>query len=137
MSIGSLAATALLAALSTVDNIIELYAVWTGIGLASATALPLIGRTTAGAVGGVIAFGLGFGVATIARPALLAARYDTRGYATISGLLTVPVTLAKAGAPLAAAALHNALASYTPVLLTVAAGCAIAATALALGTRDT
>jgi predicted MFS family arabinose efflux permease len=61
--------------------------------------LPLIGHTTTGAVAGVVAFGLGFGVATIARPTMLAVRYDTRGYATISGMLTVPMTIAKAGAP--------------------------------------
>jgi MFS family permease len=53
----------------------------------AAASLPLIGRTTLGAVTAVIGFGLGFGVATIARPAMLAARYDTSGYATISGIL--------------------------------------------------
>jgi hypothetical protein len=45
----------------------------------AAACLPLIGRTTSGAIAGVVAFGLGFSVATIARPALLA---------TVSGLIT-------------------------------------------------
>jgi MFS family permease len=93
----------------------------------AAATLPLIGPTTIGAITGVVAFGLGFGVATIARPTLLAARYDTTGFATITGITTVPMTIAKAGAPLAAAALHTAAHSYTPVLAAVAAACLVAA----------
>jgi predicted MFS family arabinose efflux permease len=96
----------------------------------AAGSLPLIGRTTLGAVIAVIGFGLGFGVATIARPAMLAARYDTTGYATISGILTVPLTIAKATAPLAAAALYTHTASYTPVLAATATACLLAATAI-------
>jgi MFS family permease len=97
----------------------------------AAAALPLTGHTTIGAIVGVTGFGLGFGVATIARPAVLAARYGTTGYATIAGLLTVPMTIAKAGAPLAAAALHTATRTYTPVLVATAIGCLIAAVGLA------
>jgi len=48
-------------------------------------ALPYLGRTTAGAAACVIAFGLGFGVGTIARPAIVADRYGTARYATITG----------------------------------------------------
>lgn len=96
----------------------------------AAGCLPLIGHTTTGAVAGVVAFGLGFGVATIARPTLLAARYDTTRYATISGMLTVPMTIAKAGAPLAAAALHSVSGTYNPVLISVALACGVAATAV-------
>jgi MFS family permease len=96
----------------------------------AAACLPLIGHTTAGAIAGVVAFGLGFGVATIARPTLLAARYDTRGYATISGMLTVPMTIAKAGAPLAAAALYSVAGIYDPALISIALACAVAAAAL-------
>ena len=51
------------------------------------------------------AFGLGFGIASLATPALLADRYGTTAYATIAGRLAAPVTIAKAAAPLAAAAL--------------------------------
>ncbi|MBF9132107.1 hypothetical protein I0C86_24565 [Plantactinospora sp. S1510] len=47
------------------------------------------------------AFGIGFGVASLAALALLADWYGTVGYATIAGVLATPVTLAKAGAPLA------------------------------------
>ena len=97
----------------------------------AAAALPLTGRNPVAAVLAVTGFGLGFGVATIARPVLLAGRYDTSRYATIAGLLVVPVTIAKAAAPLAAAALHARSGSYTGVFLAVAAACAIAAAALA------
>lgn len=44
----------------------------------------------------LIAFSLG--VATIARPVLRADRYDTRGYATLAGIFTVPISLARARA---------------------------------------
>jgi MFS family permease len=67
--------------------------------------LAYVGASLAGAAVCVTAFGLGFGVATIARPAILAERYGTRRYATIAAAMAVPITLGKAGAPLAAAAL--------------------------------
>jgi hypothetical protein len=54
----------------------------TAIQGAAATCLPLIGRGPLGAIGCVLGFGLGFGVATIARPAILADRYGTTAYAT-------------------------------------------------------
>ncbi|MDX3110991.1 MFS transporter, partial [Nonomuraea angiospora] len=57
-------------------------AVMFGVQGLAAVLLPLIGRSTAGAVAGVVLFGLGFGVGTIARPALLADRYGTGAYAS-------------------------------------------------------
>ncbi len=94
-------------------------------GLAIA-ALPLLGRSTLGAVCCVAGFGLGFGVGTIARPAILADRYGRTGYATVAGTLAAPATVSKAGAPLAAAALA-AVAGYPAVMLVVAAACLVAA----------
>jgi MFS family permease len=96
----------------------------------AAAALPFVGRDATLAVVAVIGFGIGFGVATIAKPVLLADRYDTRRYATIAGLLVVPMTLAKATAPLAAALLHTRTGSYTAVFLATAAACMIAALGL-------
>jgi MFS family permease len=93
-------------------------------------ALPMIGYTTLGAIGCVLGFGLGFGVATIARPAILADRYGTTAYATLAGILAVPLTIAKALAPLAAAALRNTTGSYTTGAVADAALCATAAGAL-------
>ncbi len=104
----------------------------------SALLLPVVGASVGGAIGAVIGFGLGFGVATIAKPVLLAERYDTRRYATLAGILVVPVTLAKAAAPLAASAAQGATGTYTVVMLAVAACCAIAAAAIiGTGTRRT
>ena len=102
-----------------------------GVQSAAAILLPFVGASTGGAIGAVTGFGLGFGVATIAKPVLLAERYDTRRYATLAGVLVVPMTFAKAAAPLAAAGLHARTASYTPVLITVAACCALSAAAIA------
>jgi MFS family permease len=70
-----------------------------------AVTLAYVAESPAWAAVCITAFGLGFGVATIARPAILADRYGTHRYATIAATMTVPITLAKAGAPLAAAAL--------------------------------
>jgi MFS family permease len=53
----------------------------------------------------VVAFGLGFGVATIAKPAIVADRYGTTRYATIAAAMAMPITLARAFAPLGAAAI--------------------------------
>lgn len=47
----------------------------------AAGCLPSVGRSGIGAVGCVLGFGLGFSVATIARPAILTNRYDTLAYA--------------------------------------------------------
>jgi hypothetical protein len=99
---------------------------------AATAALSFTGRDTTAAVVGVIAFGLGFGVATIAKPVLLADRYDTRNYATIAGALVIPITIAKAAAPLAAAFLHTATGTYTAVFLTTSACSVIASAAVAL-----
>ncbi len=97
----------------------------------AALLLPVVGATVGGAIGAVIGFGLGFGVATIAKPVLLAQRYDTRRYATLAGILVVPMTLAKAAAPLAAAAAQATSGTYTVVMVAVAACCAVAAAAIA------
>ena len=94
--------------------------------LAAAT-LPVAGRHAVAAVVCVVGFGIGFGVGTIAKPVLLAERYDVSRYATIAGFLVVPVTLAKAIAPLAAAAALTSTGSYVPVFAGTAISCALAA----------
>jgi MFS family permease len=99
----------------------------------AALCLPLVAGNDVGAVAGVIAFGLGFGISSLAAPALLADRYGTTAYATIAGTLSVPVTLAGACAPLAAAALHAA-EGYPLVFLAVGTGCLIAAAGITTGT---
>jgi Arabinose efflux permease len=70
-----------------------------------AAALPYAGHSIAGVAACVTAFGLGFGVGWIARPAIVAARYGTARYASIAGAMALPTTLARALAPLGAALL--------------------------------
>jgi predicted MFS family arabinose efflux permease len=101
----------------------------------AAAALPAVAASRVGAVAGVACFGLGFGVATIARPTLLTTRYGTAGYASIAATLVVPITLATATAPLAGAALHRTTGGYPAVFGAVATCCAVAATAVAASTR--
>jgi MFS family permease len=102
---------------------------------AAVATLPFFGRNVAAAIIGVTGFGLGFGVAAIAKPVLLANRYDTRRYATIAGILVIPMTIAKAAAPLGAATLHSRSGGYMSVFLTTAVVCVISAVALAAAGR--
>ena len=96
---------------------------------AAALVLPVAGRSVAGAICAVVLFGLGFGVGTIARPALLADRYGTAAYATLSGALALPITVSKAVAPLLAAGVAQ-LAGYPSVMIAVAAACGLGALSL-------
>jgi MFS family permease len=104
-------------------------AVMFGLQGLAAVLLPLVGRSLAGAVAAVVLFGLGFGVATIARPALVADRYGTAAYASLSGALALPITVAKAVAPLVAAGIAQ-FAGYPAVMGVVAAACALGALSL-------
>jgi predicted MFS family arabinose efflux permease len=94
---------------------------------AATLSLPFVAGTRLGAIIAVTGFGLGFGVASLAGPALLADRYGTTAYAAIAGTLAAPVTLAKAGAPLGAAALYTGANGYLPVLAAVGGLCLLAA----------
>jgi predicted MFS family arabinose efflux permease len=91
--------------------------------------LPWIGGDVRGAVACVLAIGIGFGVATVAKPALLADRYGVVAYATLSGVLGAFLMTTKALAPLGAAWLHDMAGSYTPVMLI----CAVTGVLGALG----
>ncbi|WP_405428988.1 MFS transporter [Micromonospora sp. NBC_00617] len=97
---------------------------------AAVLAMPLLAGTRTGAIITIIGFGLGFGITSLATPALLTDRYGTTAYATIAGRLAAPVTIAKAAAPLAAAGLLHTTAGYTPLLAAVTACCALAATGM-------
>jgi sugar phosphate permease len=88
------------------------------------------GSTIAGAVTFVVLFGLGFGVGTIARPAMLADAYGTRDYATLAALIGVALTAAKTVGPFAAGLARTATGSYTAVVIGVATAGAVAAAAV-------
>ncbi|WP_328992735.1 MFS transporter [Kribbella sp. NBC_01245] len=100
----------------------------------SISMLPLVGRNLAGAIACLVLFGLGFGISSIATPAILLDRYGATGYATIAGTLATPVIISRASAPLGAAILAGS-AGYHPVILSVAAACLTAAALLTLGRR--
>lgn len=103
-------------------------------GLQAAAALLLLaaGSTTGGALGFVVLFGLGFGVGTIARPAMLADAYGVRDYATLAALVGIALTAAKTAGPVAAGLARTHTGSYTAVLLAVTAAAAVAAIAVAI-----
>ncbi|TNH28667.1 MFS transporter [Micromonospora orduensis] len=102
---------------------------------AAVFAMPLLAATRTGAIISVIGFGLGFGITSLATPALLTDRYGTTAYATIAGRLAAPVTIAKATGPLAAAALLHASAGYAPLLVGLATCCALAAIGVTTRTK--
>ncbi|MEV0150417.1 MULTISPECIES: MFS transporter [unclassified Nonomuraea] len=94
-----------------------------------AAVLPLVGDSLGGAIAGVLLFGLGFGVGTITKPHLLAERYSVLAYASLSGRIALPATMAKAGAPAAALAMAHAT-GYGWVLAAVTLACLTAAATL-------
>lgn len=102
----------------------------------AAACLPVLAANRTGAVIAVIAFGLGFGVSSLAAPALLADRYGTTAYASIAGILALPVTLSRAIAPLAVAFVLHAARDYRPLLTAVTTCCAIAAAGMLLRARS-
>jgi sugar phosphate permease len=96
--------------------------------------LLLAGGTLPGAVAFVLLFGVGFGVGTIARPAMLAEAYGTVSYATLSALLGVALTAARTVGPLAAGAVRTWTGNYRAVAAGLVVVCAIAAVAVARAT---
>lgn len=88
------------------------------------------GGSRAGVAGFVLLFGLGFGVATIARPDLLAGSYGVGDYATLAALLGLALTVAKTAGPVAAGVAVTVTGSYAPVLAALAVSSVAAAVAL-------
>lgn len=97
---------------------------------AGAVALPFLGGSIAGAIACILAFGIGFGVGTIARPAMIADRYGVTGYATLAGLMAGLLMVTKAVAPLGAAYLRTLTGSYTLVMIICAVGAVLGALGL-------
>jgi predicted MFS family arabinose efflux permease len=93
----------------------------------AALALLAVGRSRVGVTVAVVAFGIGFGVASLVKPTVLADRYGTSAYATINGILATPITLAKAAAPLAAAGLLSTSGGYPAMLAAISVTCLLAA----------
>jgi predicted MFS family arabinose efflux permease len=88
--------------------------------------LPVAGRSLPGAVICVLIFGLGFGIANIAKPALIADRYGAAEYGAISGTIALMTTIANAVAPLAVVAISLRILPYFSAVLTLAAAASLA-----------
>jgi predicted MFS family arabinose efflux permease len=65
----------------------------------------------------VLLFGLGFGVGTIARPAMVAETYGVVRYATVSALMGLALAVAKVAGPVATGASRTVAGDYTPALV--------------------
>ena len=122
--------TGLLGAMSVTGRIAV-----TGLGrrwsLAAATAVIFAGQAfavpvliltsgPAGVIAFVALFGLGVGLISLVRAALVAEFYGLAAYASINGVLALPLTLARAAAPLVAAGLRTATGNYRLVMAAVA-----------------
>ena len=67
----------------------------------------------------------------LARAALVADLYGVAAYASINGVLALPLTLARAAAPVAAAALHTATGNYRLAMVAVTLCSLVASLAMA------
>jgi MFS family permease len=85
----------------------------------------------AGVVAFVALFGLGVGLISLARAALVADFFGVAAYASINGVLAFGLTIARAAAPVAAAAMRSATGNYQLVMAAVAV--AALAAGLAMG----
>jgi MFS family permease len=88
----------------------------------------------AGVVAFVVLFGLGVGLISLVRAALVAEFYGVAAYASINGILALPLTIARAAAPVAAAGLHSMTGNYRLVMTAVAC-CSVAASLAMAGTH--
>jgi MFS family permease len=93
---------------------------------AVAVAILLSAAGPAGVVAFVVLFGLGVGLISLVRAALVAEVYGVAAYASINGVLALPLTIARAAAPVAAAGLRTTTGNYRLVMTAVAC-CSVAA----------
>jgi MFS family permease len=98
---------------------------------ALAVGVLVLARGPAGVVAFVALFGLGVGLISLSRAALVADFYGAAAYASINGVLAFTLTIARAAAPVAASALRAASGNYQLVMAAVA--CCSAAAGVAVG----
>ncbi len=98
-----------------------------GLGVVS---LLLADAATAGVVAFVILFGLGFGISTVSRPAIMASTFGVDDFATRAALMGLALTGAKAFAPLAAGFVRVASGDYRAVLISLLPVIALSVVAL-------
>jgi MFS family permease len=99
-------------------------------GQAVAVAVLVLTSGPAGVVAFVVLFGLGVGLISLVRAALVADFYGLTAYASINGVLALPLTIARAAAPVAAAGLRSATGNYRLVMAGVALCSVVASLAM-------
>ncbi len=77
--------------------------------LSSATTVPLM-------IVFVVLYGAGFGAIVPGRAALMGELYDIRQYGRLNGILTLILTLARAGGPVVAGFIYDEAGSYAPLI---------------------
>jgi predicted MFS family arabinose efflux permease len=123
---GRLVVTGLFARIATMRVTAGVFAVQA----AAAVVLLAAPASTTAAVVFVVLFGLGFGVGTIARPALVVEAYGVARYATVSALMGLALSAAKVVGPVAVGASRTASGSYTAALVALVAVTLASAVAL-------
>jgi predicted MFS family arabinose efflux permease len=110
---GRLVVTGLFARISTARVTSGVFAVQ------AAAAVVLLAAPSSGtaAVVFVVLFGLGFGVGTIARPALVVEAYGVGRFATVSALMGLALAAAKVAGPVSVGASRTATGSYDGALV--------------------
>jgi MFS family permease len=101
-----------------------------------AMAALLLIHSTTGVIAFVVLFGAGFGAVTPARAALVAEYYGPAFYGSISGVLALCLTGARALAPVGAGIMYDATHGYTAVLWTLLIASTLAAVAVLLSERS-
>ena len=109
---GRLVVTGLFARLATMQVTAGVFA----LQAAAAVVLLAAPASPVAAVVFVLLFGLGFGVGTIARPALVVEAYGVARYATISALMGLALAAAKVVGPVAVGASRTATGGYSIAL---------------------
>lgn len=123
---GRLVVTGLFARIATMRVTAGVFAVQA----AAAVVLLAAPASATAAVVFVVLFGLGFGVGTIARPALVVEAYGVARYATVSALMGLALAAAKVLGPVAVGASRTASGSYAAALVALVAVTLASAVAL-------
>ncbi|HSE54576.1 MAG TPA: MFS transporter, partial [Nocardioidaceae bacterium] len=123
---GRLVVTGLFARLATMQVTAGVFA----LQAAAAVVLLAAPASPAAAVVFVLLFGLGFGVGTIARPALVVEAYGVARYATISALMGLALAAAKVVGPVAVGASRTATGGYSSALVALVLVTILSAVAL-------
>jgi MFS family permease len=110
---GRLVVTGLFSRLATLQVTAGVFA-WQSVAAVVLLAAP---SSTAAAVVFVLLFGLGFGVGTIARPAVVVETYGVARYATVSALMGLALTLAKVAGPVSVGAARTTTGAYSSALV--------------------